>query len=81
MAELFCHQLDQGLTDQTRLARTGDSGDRREDAQGKGDIEVIEVIACDSFQPQPSLRRTDNAAGEFLATKKISSSLRFLDPL
>src|ERR1700677_3633500 len=81
MAELLCHQLDQRLTDQTRLARTGNSGDRGKDPQGKGDIEMIQVIARDPLQPQPSLRRTDSAAGEFLAAEKISSSLRFLDPL
>src|SRR6185295_12175975 len=58
VAELLRHQLDQCLTHQARLARAGDAGDGGENAQRKGDIEVVQVVASDTAQPQPAPGRT-----------------------
>ena len=57
MAEMLRDQFHQRLADQARLAGAGDARHGREHAQGKVDVEVLQVVARDAFEAQPAFRR------------------------
>ncbi|MNH02460.1 hypothetical protein D3C79_617010 [compost metagenome] len=53
MAQVRTHQLQQGLADQARLARTGNTGNGGKAAQRELRTEVVQVVAADAFELQP----------------------------
>src|SRR6185503_17886418 len=50
LAQRARHQLDQHLAHERRLARAGNAGDAREDAEREIDIDAGEVVARDALE-------------------------------
>ena len=49
-AEVFRDKLGQSLTDKTGFARSRNAGDSGEAADGKLDVETMEIVPSDPFQ-------------------------------
>ena len=49
-AEVFRNELGQRLTDKTGFARSRNAGDSGEAADGKLDVETMEIVPPDPFQ-------------------------------
>ncbi len=54
MAEMVRDQLHEHLTYQAGLARAGDAGHSRKYPDGKGDAQLVQVIARHAGQAQPA---------------------------
>ena len=80
MTEVGTDQLQQGLADQARLARTGNTGDRGEAAQWKAGAEVVEVVAGDAFQHQPVVWLAWRTRMTLLLGEQVGGSARGFDP-
>ncbi len=72
------HQFDQRLADQTRFARAGNPRNGRENAERKGGIDLMQIIARDPAQPKPADRRTRRTARRRGSIKKIAPGLGIL---
>ncbi|MNS27395.1 hypothetical protein D3C72_593440 [compost metagenome] len=73
-------QLDERLAHQAGLARTGHTGHRREDPQREGHVEVVQIVARDTFERQPAFRRAGRAPGPLRAVaEEVLARVGLLD--
>ncbi|MNV32791.1 hypothetical protein D3C71_1241380 [compost metagenome] len=79
LPQVLADQFDQRLADQTRLARTGDTGHRRERTERKARVHAIQVVAMDTLQRQPAGRRARRAARACGVLEKIGRGKRGVD--
>src|SRR5271155_4764422 len=79
MPQMRSDQLYQHLAHQARFAGTRHSGNGGKRSQRKVDVNVVEIIACDTGQSQPALGRARYPVMSGLVSEEIEPRLRFFD--